>query len=370
MRLFVVTKQFTVRRDFLADRYGRTWHLPAELARRGHEVHGCAGAYHGSHAAAAEERFGSAGGVSWHGRFVRPYWPPDVMRYLRVLRERAQACSAQAVFACMDAFHLMAGQRTARALGVPLIVDFCDNYESYGRGLIPGTAYALRTAARAAAAVTFVSEPLQRHLKRRYGLRAPAVTLENGVDPSFFAAPSRAAARAALGLPADARLLGTAGALDASRGIGALYDAFLCLAAQDDSLYLTLAGEPDVAPPAHPRVRLLGSLTPAQMPSFWRALDVAVICIRDDAFGRYCFPYKLGEIAAVGTPAVFPRFGMFAEPQAASFGVAAATADGVGYAQAIRQQFERPRAPRWQPPTWAGLAARFESFVAEAIGPR
>jgi glycosyltransferase involved in cell wall biosynthesis len=368
MRLFVVTKQFTVRRDFLADRYGRTWHLPLELGRRGHQVHGAAGAYYDGHATTAGERSVGGGSVQWHGHRVRPYWPPSALNYLRSVRAQARACSAQAIYASMDAFHLAVGRITARALRVPLIVDFCDNYAAYGAAALPGVKASLRGAARAAAGLTFVSDPLRRHLVQHYSLKAPALTLENGVDESFLAAPPKPAARAALGLPRDRRLLGAAGSLDDSRGIGALYDAFRELAAQDDQLHLVLAGTPQRPPPAHPRVHVLGTLSTAQMPSFWRSLDVAAICIKDDAFGRYCFPYKLAECAAAGTPMVFPRFGFFAEPEAEAIGEAAAAADGASYAAAIRRQLERPRPPTWRPVTWAALAARLEAWLQALPG--
>lgn len=367
MRLFVVTKQFTVRRDFLADRYGRTWHLPLELGRRGHDIEGAAGAYYRPHTEHACEQLGGDRDVRWRGYHVKPFWPPSAWRYMRDLSQQARAFRPQAIFAAMDAVHLSAGRYLARALGIPLVVDFCDNYEAYGRGAIPGAALALGQAARAAAALTFVSQPLQRHLTRRYRLGAPSLVLENGVDQAFFDAPTKAAARAMLGLPVEARLIGTAGALDDSRGIGALYDAFLELAMQDDQLHLVLAGAPGTAP-AHPRVHALGMLATTQMPSFWRSLDVAVICIKDDAFGRYCFPYKLAECAAAGTPMVFPRFGFFAEPEAGAIGEAAAAADGASYAAAVRRQLERRRGPTWRPMTWSMLAARLEAWLQDRLG--
>jgi len=367
MRLFFVTKQYSVRRDFIADRYFRLWHFPAELARRGHQVLGFASAYRAGNAAGATERFPGGGELAWEAARLRPAWPFDWLGALRRQRSRARVAGVQAVVASSDALQLACGRRLARALGVPLFVDFYDNYESYGASRAPGARRAIATAARAAAGTLFVSEPLRQHLVARYGLRAPTITLENGVDPHAFAAGTREDARRELGLPPDARIVGTAGALDASRGIDALYGAFLQLARERDDVFLALAGDARVAPPAHPRVRHLGTLGQARMPLFWRALDVAAICLRDDAFGRYCYPQKLPEIAAVGTPMVFPRIGVFAEPDAGRLGVVAPTADPAGFAAAIRQQLAAPMPPRRRPQSWAELGARLEAFLADTL---
>lgn len=365
MRLFFLCKQFCTRRDFIADRYGRLWHLPEQLARRGHQVLGVTGAYYRNHALAASTRFENGGTLEWISRRLLPYWPPDWLGFLSALREQPRGFAPDAVFASSDALHLGAGRWLAQSLQVPLVVDFYDNYESFGASSIPVVDAALRVAARAAVGTTFVSQPLREYLIPRYGLRAPSLILENGVDDHFFAVQSAEGARRVLGLPLAGRLIGTAGALDASRGIQVLYDAFEKLAIEQDNLFLVLAGEPREPPPRHPRVLRLGTLSPDRMPLFWKALDVAAICLRDDAFGRYCFPLKLAEIAAVGTPLVFPAIGVFAAPDAAQFGTACASANAADFASAIRRQLAQPRAAAWRPPTWGDLGKRLEQFLLE-----
>lgn len=363
MRLFFVNKQYSVRRDFIADRYWRLWHLPAELARRGHAVAGMACSYRRVHAPGIDERPGT-GTLRWHARYASPLRPATLLDWWRDLVTAARAHRPEFVVASSDALQLWAGRRLARELAVPLVVDFYDNYESYGASRLPGARAAMRAAAQQAAAVTFISEPVRSHLAARYAIRGRTLTLENAVDDAFHAPLARDAARALLKLPAQARLVGTAGALDASRNIGALYGAFERLAASEPDLHLVLAGEPrDVAPPRHPRVLLLGTLEPARMPAFWRALDVAVIGLRDDAFGRYCYPQKLAEIGASGTPAVYPPIGVFAGPDAAAYGIAARVNDAAGIGDAILEQL-RLRRPAPRPRTWSEQAARFEALVS------
>lgn len=368
MRLFFACKQFCTRRDFIGERYGRLWKLPAELARRGHQVAGLSASYYAGFAPGRSETFGDSGTLEWRARRVFPSWPPQLVGYLRQLHSDASAFRPHAVVVSSDAFQLWAGRWLSRRLAVPLVVDFYDNYESFGLSRLPGARLALREAARAAAGLTFVSDPLREHLVDRYGIRAPAITLENSIDESFLSVATREGARQELGLPAAGRLVGTAGSLDASRNVCALYGAFEALAAEDRQLHLVLAGEPQqVEPPAHPRVIRMGTLAPSRMPAFWRALDVAAIGLRDDAFGRYCYPLKLAEIAAVGTPMIFPSIGIFARSDAGQYGVAAASNDAAGMAEALSRQLAHPVPPAWRPQTWAAAAARFEALLVSAL---
>lgn len=362
MRPFFVCKQFTMRRDFIADRYWRLWHLPAQLAARGHAVAGIACAYRGGGAAGLSENTG-LGSVRWDTcRLVAPS-PAHWIAWQRRLHRCARDHRADVIVASSDALQLHAGRRLARALGVPLVVDFYDNYATYGLSRVPGAQRALRLSAREAAAVTVVSAPLGDHLQREYALAVSPCVLSNGASDDFFSAPDRAAAREALGLPATSRLIGTAGALDSSRNIEALYGAFLQLAGQDEELHLVLAGKPQVPPPTHPRVMLLGTIAPGQMPAFWRALDVAAIGLQDDSFGRYCYPQKLAEIAAVGTPMVFPKIGVFADPGAKEWVLPATSNDAAGMATALRQQLASPRRPPSTGVRWSEAAQRFEAVL-------
>jgi glycosyltransferase involved in cell wall biosynthesis len=75
------------------------------------------------------------------------------------------------------------------------------------------------------------------------GLRArELVTIENGVDTERFVPANRAAARRALGLPADALLLGLVGRFGPYKGHRTLLDAFDSLAVQHPRCALLLIG--------------------------------------------------------------------------------------------------------------------------------
>ena len=68
--------------------------------------------------------------------------------------------------------------------------------------------------------------------------------------------------RGQLNLPEGARIIGTAGALDSSRGIDTLFKAFSLLSRQDNDVHLAIAGprERGIRIPTGPNVHDLGVL--------------------------------------------------------------------------------------------------------------
>jgi len=105
-------------------------------------------------------------------------------------------------------------------------------------------------------------------------------------------------------LPQHARIIGTAGSLSKSRGIETLYRSFHMLALQHPDIHLALAGPRDAPIPAHPRIHDMGYLDYDQIPLFFSAIDVGIICNRKGAFGTYCFPQKAREMMACDVPLV------------------------------------------------------------------
>lgn len=305
MRVLVLSKRQYTGKDLLDDRYGRLYQIPAGLARRGHELTGLVLSY---------RRRGTSHSIE---SSANPRWrsidalPAGVWRYPAELARTLKAARPDVIWACSDAYHAILGAAVSRMTGIPLVVDLYDNFESFGATRVPGIQPLLRAACRQARALTVVSRSLRDLVAARYGVDGPIAVVGNGVDPDLFARRERPQARARLDLPADARLIGTAGAISAGRGIAALFDAFMRLSETDSSLYLVFAGPRDETPSRyrHPRIIDLGELPFERVPDVYSALDVAVICNLDSDFGRYCFPQKLFEIVACGTPMVAAAVG-------------------------------------------------------------
>lgn len=310
MRLLVLTKRQYTGRDLLDDRYGRLFEIPRALTTAGHSVRGLALSYR-------QRPASTSYAAGWESLQALPFSPLGAARHLLRIRQICREFRPDLVWASSDAWHAIAAWRTCMPAGIPYVVDLYDNYESFGLSKAPGVIPLLRCACRAASGLTLITRSLAAHVTTEYALPEgkPQLILGNAVDTGLFRPLDRQAARRELGLPENALLVGTAGALDASRGIRTLLEAAEHLAVEYPNFRLVLAGPTDgsLNRYRHLPVVYLGILGSDATPKFWNALDVAVVCNVDSDFGRYCYPQKLQEIIACGIPLVASAVGEVAE---------------------------------------------------------
>jgi glycosyltransferase involved in cell wall biosynthesis len=304
MRILVIAKRQYTGKDLVTDRYGRLFELPERLQAAGHDVRGIALSYR--RMGASESR--SEAGVRWSSRDVMPV---GLLRYDAVFADTTRSWSPDVVWASSDALHAMLARWLSQRYAIPYVVDLYDNYESFALTRLPGLRQGLRVACRDAAAITVVTPSLREKVEREYHPRGTVVVLGNGVNRSVFHPREKYAARRRMRLPDAGRIVGTAGSITYHRGIEDMFLAFNQLASQDDNVWLAYAGPRDGTPSRypHPRSLDLGVLDQQAVPEMLSALDVAIVCNRDSDFGRYCFPMKLEEALACGTPVVATRVG-------------------------------------------------------------
>lgn len=368
MRILVLSKRQYTGKDLLDDRYGRLFEIPAGLAARGHEVAGVALSYRRRGALPAFAAGAGLAGVRWLSVNALP---AGLWRYPRQLATVVRDFRPDVVWACSDAFHAIAGALLSRATGVPLVIDLYDNFESFAATRLPGVGPLFRVACRQAGGLTVVSRALRDHVVPDYGIAAPVTVVGNGVRRDLFFPRDRLAARERLGLPAGVKLVGTAGAISADRGIDDLFEAFLQLADADPAVRLVFAGPRDGTPARyrHPRIVDLGVLPFERVPDLLSALDVAVVCNRDSAFGRYCFPLKLYEIVACGTPVVAAGLGDVATILGGHPESLYRPGDVADLARRIAGQLAAPRqSAGLAVPTWDDWSGVVEGALAGACG--
>ena len=151
-----------------------------------------------------------------------------------------------------------------------------------------------------------VSRALADRFAHVAGLDAARVDVaRNGVDTVRFRVGDKANARAALGLPQDARLLLGVGRLVSSKGFGAAVDALQRL---PSDVQLVLVGEgpqrSELEARSGGRVRFLGPLPPDKVAEACRACDVFVLPSE-----REGWPNVVTEALASGLPVVATRVG-------------------------------------------------------------
>lgn len=303
MKVLFLCKRHSTGKDSLEDRYGRLFQLPAGLAELGAEVQVLSLSYR---LAPRESEVSLAPNFKWQDFSLTPRGLGAYFRVIRAMRSEPP----DVVYSSSDALQIALGDRVARNLAVPHVADLYDDYEAFGLTRFPGLKSALRRACIRADQLTVVSQSLREIVSRRGALMTRIHHLPNGVETAVQRV-SRTALLARLNIPPSARLVGAVGALDESRGITDLFDAFGRLENDHPDLHLVLVGKETGRTLSRrgQRIHRLGSLSHADALDVVGALDVAVVCNRDGAFARACHPMKLVEAISMSVPVVAAAVG-------------------------------------------------------------
>jgi teichuronic acid biosynthesis glycosyltransferase TuaC len=210
---------------------------------------------------------------------------------------------------------------------------------------------------------------LARHVVRTYPRVKPTTVIENGVRRDFLDLRNQQECRRQLNLPKRARIIGTAGALDSSRGIDTLFKAFNLLSRQDNEVHLAIAGprERGIRIPTGPNVHDLGVLGHEEVPCFINALDLAVICYRQSAQGEFSFPQKAYEIIACRVPLIAAAVGCMNELLSDYPACLYEPENPQSLAETAFLQFKNRIIVPIEVPSWVDSAKRLEDFFEKII---
>ncbi|HEY1011998.1 MAG TPA: glycosyltransferase [Herpetosiphonaceae bacterium] len=232
-----------------------------------------------------------------------------------------------------------------------------------------------RVALRRSAAVASLTDDFRR-LLARIGWRRPeeVAVIPDAFDAGLYQPGERAAARAALGLPAAAPLLVYAGMTFSYRGLERLIDAFANLRRDlPDALLLFVGGRPAEIERFSTQadrlglgdtVRFLGPQPQASTPAYLHAADV--LAIPDTVTDVTASPLKLFEYLATGRAVVLPSIPALLEVLPADVGYYFPRGDTAGLEQALRAALADPQRPEREaagaacvaPHTYAARAGR------------
>src|SRR5262245_16976165 len=209
----------------------------------------------------------------------------------------------------------LAGALLARSFGCPMVLTVRGSHD------VRNAEYRLRRpqirfALRAAARVITVSASLGRFAES-LGVPADRIrVIPNGVDPARFVPGDRAAARAALGLPPDRRILLAVGSLVEGKGHHRILEALPALRAEHpDILYVAIGATPAEGYRRHleqlvehhrlqDHARIVGARPHDEVPRWMAAADL--FCLATKAEG-WC--NAITEALACGLPVVTTRVG-------------------------------------------------------------
>lgn len=292
----------------------------------------------------------------WHGLTVlRPRFTlipklgarTNAAAIARAVRPIARTMQAQGRLDVIDAqfFHPdgPAAHSLSRRLGVPFSV------KARGADISlwaqrPDTGPAILAAAQAAGGLLSVGEALKADMIAA-GMPDEKIRIHyTGLDAERFRPMDRAAARAEWGVSGDGPVLLTVGAIIPRKGQALVVEAMRDL--PDNMLYL-MAGAGDdakrlesmaAAQGMADRIRLLGAVPNARLPSLYSAADLMVLPSASEGLANAWV-----EALACGTPLVLsnipPAYEVIDGPDAGQI----AAADPAALAAAIRNLLARPR---------------------------
>lgn len=353
-----------MQKDVIDDRYGRLYELPQQLALQGHNVTGVCLGYHRCNSGHFKHIQTNTSLLEWYGFDVGVLISPGLLQYFSKTFLLIKRCKPDILVGSSDCLHAVITALFAKLFNIPYYLDLYDNYESFGLAKIPGLLALYRIAIKNAVGISCVSEPLADYIRQRYNHRK-VITVESTISGSDFFPQDIEFSRRQLDLPAHAKLIGLAGSLDRNRGVDLLYASFLQLADTDSALHLVLAGPTDDSCPIpnHPRIHYLGLLPHTQINTFYNALDLAMICLRDSHFGRYAFPQKTYEILACKTPVLAPRLGALAQTLKDYPQCLYEPDDSIDMQQKIIKLLYQPCIIDIPIPTWSDQAARLAVWM-------
>jgi teichuronic acid biosynthesis glycosyltransferase TuaC len=356
-------------KDLLDDRFGRFRELPLGLARLGHDVRGIALSYRRKAERIVVDSDSANAGVTWHSINLTDRLAPRLGRFVKRTTRLAIEFQPDLVWAGSDAYHVIFGAWLAKRFKTRCVLDLYDNFEAFGASRLPFILPLFRQAVREADGVTCFSKRLADYVAQSYPRAKPTTVIENGVRKDLFRPQDRKACRRRLGLPESAKIVGTAGALDASRGIETLFRAFEELTTERTDMHLAVAGPRNrrMRIPTGARIHDLGVLDYEEVPTFINALDLSVICYRHSPQGEYSFPQKAYEILACRAPLVAAAVGSMNEllidyPQCLYEPESPAS-----LAEAIHRQLDARTTVDIDVPSWADSAKELEVFIAAIL---
>lgn len=297
-------------KDVILDQYARLYEIPNQLSLLGHQVECYCLSYQGHDDGVWNESDDSKK-LIWHSKTYKGLKKIKIWSYPFMLLQKLKINKPDVILAASDIPHIIWGAWLAKKLEIPFVVDLYDNFESYGQAKIPLIKTLFHHSLDHAKLIVTTSYSLADKIKSDHPKVTNILPMPSVINKDLFKIGDKQQARKFLNLPVDKKLIGTAGGLTKMKGIDDLFKAWELIKKSQDDVYLVLAGptEKGTRLPDDDRVIYLGLLSHENIVFLFQSLDVGVLCIPDDLFGRYCFPQKAYEMMATNLPIVSTAIG-------------------------------------------------------------
>lgn len=286
-------------KDVILDKYARLYEIPNQLALLGHHVESFCLSYQ-SHDEGDWDESNNLKSLVWHSKSYKGLRKIGIISYPFSLLHKLKQFQPDIIIAASDIPHIIWGAWCAKKLNILFVADLYDNFESYGQAKIPFLKALFHHALSTAKVISTTSLSLAEKIGKEFSSVPQIFPMPSVINKDLFKTGDKIVAREFLNLPLDLPLIGTAGGLTKMKGIEDLFNAWEIIKKQNDQVRLVLAGpiEETTPLPQDERVIYLGLLSHVDVVVLFQALDVGILCIPDDEFGRYCFPQKAYEMLA------------------------------------------------------------------------
>ena len=297
MKLLVLTSRYTANRNIIEEDFGRQTRLFSALKKFKHDIDFFVADY---------RKFENKD-IELHGinAAIRPFSIFYFFNFLKNLNDALKNKKYDFLIATSDPLWGIIGYIFARKHEVRFVYDLHDNYETYATYNIPFFRYIDNFVLKNADLVTTVSFTLKDKIKP---IRNNNVfVIQNGVDAKLFRPMDKLNCRKILKLPKNAKIIAYAGSIQRLQGIDLLVEAFNKLKKNIKNLKLTIAGrfvkgEEKYINLNYDGIIYLKSLPQDMVVKLINAADVVVVPNPENAFTKYCFPYKVVEYMACNKP--------------------------------------------------------------------
>lgn len=300
MRVLVLTKRYTSAKDISRENVGRPYCLFAALQTIGNSVSFLLADY-----ISKETLDVKKGQIQMK---IRPLSLFRIFAFRRLIERMLLEGGFDLLIAEGDPIFALLAKGACARVGIPMIYDLMDNYETYDIYRLPFFRIADRRLIKGANAVVCVTESLKQKVSSRR--MEDIYVVGNGVDLEMFHPMDRRACREKLGLPGDAKIIGYFGHIVDYKGIDLLLEAHKLLLKRAPSVLLLLAGKKDRAVRLPSRNCSYGGLIQQiEVPEYINAADLIVVPGPENAFTRYSFPLKILEAMACNVPVIATDIG-------------------------------------------------------------
>jgi len=365
MKILFLTKRFYMSKDLIEDRYGRFYELPLHLCGLGHQISLICHSY--KH---REEIIQSGNADMTIMSFNLGSNPmPGFLKHYQRVDKIIIDNRPDVIIAASDCYQIILGSVLARRHAIPLVADIYDNFAYYKASRVPGVLPLFYRALNRADAITVVSNCLMKLVEKKTGDAARIYLQENAVSDGFLIRRDRQAARRHFNFQSDRIYIGTAGNLAREKGTEVLLNAFTRMTRQNSQLTLVLAGRnaDNRRFAEQDNILYLGELSHGEIPLLFTAMDLGIICIKDNDFGRYCFPQRFYEMVACGLPLVASAVGEMSVLLKNYPSMLFQPENDDDLVRAINDQLRNRQQLAIPAPTWKMQAEKFDHLLGEIV---